>query len=342
MPEEKQSCEVHGSFDDFIHRHAELLLVILRRTRRPTKSLIETALAERFMNSLKGTRTTFASMVVIVVSYARRKERSASTCSKIAASTMRLVRRLQVCRMARSLEARLSDESCTAVDNPISSDMVCVSSDDDLPVLPVSTAQSSSASRANVLALYIGEARSVADSRVPSFAAKASSIEAKPIEYITAEGRVRWSGSGTLTKAVMRPGPDGFATAQFPSEQLCVCEMTNLALPSAVVLKRPAARLKSPTLKRSASALVPGTGDKYKVMFYRRNTRLPFVEIGEQSSNYFSSATRPMMLHNIAAEGVAFLEKGSPETDFRAFVLERLAENTAVNLDDDIVLCEDE
>ena len=89
VPEEKLSCEVHGSFDDFIDRHAELLLAILRCTRRPTKSLIETALAERFMNSLKGRRTTFASMVVSAVSYARRKGRSASTGSKIAASTMR-------------------------------------------------------------------------------------------------------------------------------------------------------------------------------------------------------------------------------------------------------------
>ena len=82
VPEEKLSCEVHGSFDDFIDRHAELLLVILRRTRRPTKSFIEIALAERFMNSLKGS----------AVSYARRKGRSALTGSKVAASTMRLVR----------------------------------------------------------------------------------------------------------------------------------------------------------------------------------------------------------------------------------------------------------
>ena len=60
VPEEKLSSEVHGSFDDFVGRHAELLLAIMKGTRRPTKSLIETALAERFMNSLKGTRTTFA------------------------------------------------------------------------------------------------------------------------------------------------------------------------------------------------------------------------------------------------------------------------------------------
>ena len=78
---------------------------------------------------------------------------------------------------------------------------------------------------------------------------------------------MRLSGSGTLTMAVMRPGPDGFATAQFPGEQPRACEMTNLALPSAVVLKRPAAQPKSPTLKRSASALFPGTGDRYKVVF---------------------------------------------------------------------------
>ena len=73
VAEEKLSCEVHGSFDDFIDRH-----------RSTTKSLIETALAERFMNSLKGRRTTFASMVVSAVSYARRKRLSASTGSKIA------------------------------------------------------------------------------------------------------------------------------------------------------------------------------------------------------------------------------------------------------------------
>ena len=92
------------------------------------------------------------------VSYARRKGRSASTDSKIAASTMRSVRRLQVGKMARSLKARFSDESCTAVVNPISSDMACVSSDDDLPVLPVTAALSSSASLADVLALYVGKA----------------------------------------------------------------------------------------------------------------------------------------------------------------------------------------
>ena len=68
VPGEKLSCEVHGTFDDFIDRHAELLLAILKCTRRPTKSLIETTLAERFMNSLKGTRTTFACMVVSAVS----------------------------------------------------------------------------------------------------------------------------------------------------------------------------------------------------------------------------------------------------------------------------------
>ena len=94
VPEEKLSCEVHGSFGDFIDRHAELLLTILKCIQRPTKSLIETALAERFMNSFKGTRTTFASMVVSAVSHARRKGRSASTGSNIVASTMRLVRRL--------------------------------------------------------------------------------------------------------------------------------------------------------------------------------------------------------------------------------------------------------
>ena len=69
VPEEKLSYEVHGSFDDFIDRHAELLLAILKCTGRPTMWLIETALAERFMNSLTGTRTTFASMVVSAVSY---------------------------------------------------------------------------------------------------------------------------------------------------------------------------------------------------------------------------------------------------------------------------------
>ena len=68
--------------------------------------------------------------------------------------------------------------------------------------------------------------------------------------------------------------------------------MTNLALPSAVVLKRPAAQPKSPTLKRSDSALVLGTSCKYNVMFYRRN----HIEgIGKRSSKFFSSATRPMM-----------------------------------------------
>ena len=64
-------------------------------------------------------------------------------------------------KMGRSLKARFSDESRTAVDNPMSSDMVCVSSDDDLPVLSVTTAFSSSASRADVLSLYMGEAKSL-------------------------------------------------------------------------------------------------------------------------------------------------------------------------------------
>ena len=253
--------------------------------------------------------------------------------------------------MARSLKARLSDESCTAVDIPISPDMVSVSSDDDLSILPVSTAPSSSASRADVLALYMGEvksqadsfaakassieAKSLADSPVRSFAAKASSIEAKRIEYITAEGLVRLSGSGILTK------PDGFATAQFPGEQLRVCEMTNLALPSAVVLKRPAAQPKSLTLKSSASALVAGTGDKYKVMFYRRAHTAAIRRNWGAKQQIFQFGDRAhdeRQLRNIAAEGVA----GSPETVLRAFVLERLAANTAVDLDGDIVSCEDE
>ena len=144
----------------------------------------------------------------------------------------------------------------------MSSDMVCVSSDDDLPVLPVTTALSSSASRASIMELYVGEVKSLPNPRVLQFAAKTSSVVAKPIEYITAEGVVRSSSSRTLTKTVMRPGTDGIATAQFPSELLRVCEMTNLALTSAVVLKRPAEQPKSPTLKRSNSALVPVTCDK--------------------------------------------------------------------------------
>ena len=49
------------------------------------------------------------------------------------------------------------------------------------------------------------------------------------------------------------------------------------------------------------------------------------------------------MTLRFAAEGVSYLDfGGSPETDTRAFVLERLAANTAVNLDGDIVSCEDE
>ena len=112
------------------------------------------------------------------------------------------------------------------------------------------------------------------------------------------------------------------------------------ALPSAV-----AAQPKSPTLKSSASALVAGTGDKYKVMLHRKAHKAAIRRNWGAKQQIFQFGDRAhdeRQLRNIAAEGVAFLEKGSPETDLRAFVLDRLAANTAVDLDDDIVLCEDE
>ena len=171
---------------------------------------------------------------------------------------------------------------------PLSSDMVCVSSDDDWPALPVTTALSSSASRADVLALYMGEAKSLTALRVSSFAAKESSIAAKPIEYITAEGVVRLSGSGTLTKAVMRPGPDGFATAQFPGDQPRVCEMTNFALPSAVVLRT--TRCTAEEFNTEEVRLCTCAWDELQIqcdVLPQDTTRLPFEGIlGSEEANF--------------------------------------------------------
>ena len=79
-------------------------------------------------------------------------------------------------------------------------------------------------------------------------------------------------------------------------------------------------------------------------MFYRRDHKAAFRRnwgTKQQIFQFGEKAHDERQLRNIAAEGFAFLETGSPETDLRAFVLERLAANTAVNLDDDIVSCED-
>ena len=81
------------------------------------------------------------------------------------------------------------------------------------------------------------------------------------------------------------------------------------------------------------------------MIFYRRDHKAAIRRnwgAKQQIFQFGDKAHDERQLRNIAAEGVAFLEKGSPETDLRAFVLERFAANTSVNLDDDIMSCEDE
>ena len=70
---------------------------------------------------------------------------------------------------------------------------------------------------------------------------------------------------GELQKAVLSPGPDGFAVAVFSSGQV-VSEVPNLLLAAKPVLKRPA----STVLKRPASVMACDPDQQYNLMYYKR------------------------------------------------------------------------
>lgn len=151
------------------------------------------------------------------------------------------------------------------------------------------------------------------------------------IEYMSSDGLVRASPDGTV-KAVMSPGPEGFALATFPGEAAKTTEMPNLCLAAqpkkrfrirgkssdAVILKHPAGE--GPAMKRPAGAAAFG------LMFYKRSASFGVRQRhGGQVVSVAKKGVPVEALRALAEQAVVRLESGEPVDSVKAWVKADLA-----------------
>ena len=259
--EGRLTASVHGSFDEFLDRNSEFVVKLLQCTPRPTAKLVKAATRLAFEFADEGAIVAFASVTVRAVAHARRAMRGTTSGRRIPPATLRAGKATQRGMgqfAARSLQRRRSEASSVAVvpsqasaaDSllQIMEDMEAspmeielISSDEEL------AGTAGGDKRAAILASYLGQPAS--SSEDPPAAVLSMSDDGEFLQYLASDGLVRTFKDGTVVKAVMTPGPDGFAIGTFPGEEGQATEMPNLALPGASAARPPA--------RAKASAAVP-------------------------------------------------------------------------------------